>query len=347
MKRIVLSLLFVLGIAAAASAEVQLMGSGATLPKDLYLKMFDAYAQAKGMKVDYNAIGSGGGIQNLIDKTVDFAGSDAPMKPAELEKAGNVEVIHIPTCLAAVALTYNLAGVTAPLKFTPAVLADIFLGKITKWNDAKIAALNAGAKLPSSDIIIITRADSSGTTANFTKYLSAVSEEWKTSVGADKTVKWPSSKAAGKGSDGVAALVKMTPGALGYVEVDYALKNKMAVGLIQNKSGNFIDPSNLAAIAEAGNLDVIPDNAQMNTLNTGAKNGYPIAVTTWILLYKDQSYTKDEAKSKAVVDIIWWMIHDGQKINETVSFAKLPVAAVTVSEKLLKTVVFNGKPLVK
>jgi phosphate transport system substrate-binding protein len=340
-----ISIMLALGTLVMA-ADVEIIGSGATLPKELYTEMFDTYAREKGIKVNYNGIGSGGGIQNLTDRTVDFAGSDAPMKADEIAKAG-ADVIHIPTCIAAVAITYNIPGIKASLKFTPEVLVDIFMGKVTKWNDARIADLNKDLKLPANDIIIITRADSSGTTANFTKYLSMVSENWKTNVGEGKTVKWPKSLASGKGSDGVAALVKMTPGSLGYVEVDYAKKNGMPVGFIRNKSGNFVDPSDLKAVAMAGNLDKIPDNAQMNILNTSSKDGYPIAITTWILLYKDQSYTKNETKSKAVTDLVWWMIHDGQKVNETVNFARLPQAAVIVSEKLLKSVTYDGKPLIK
>jgi phosphate transport system substrate-binding protein len=347
MKKIIALAIISLAVTAMGwAADTELVGSGATLPKELYINMFDVYAKEKGTKVNYNGIGSGGGIQNLIDKTVDFAGSDAPMKAEELTKAG-ADVIHIPTCVAAVAVTYNIPGIKGALKFTPSVLADIFLGNVTKWNDSKIASLNPDAKLPASDIIIITRADSSGTTANFTKYLSMVSDDWKSKVGDGKTVKWPKSLASGKGSDGVAALVKITPGAFGYVEVDYAKKNGMPVGLVQNKSGNYIDPSDLGAVAAAGNLDKVADDAKINILNTSVKNGYPIAVTTWILLYKDQTYTKSEAKSKAVVDLVWWMIHDGQKVNETVNFGKMPAAALPVCEKLLKSVTYNGKPLIR
>jgi phosphate transport system substrate-binding protein len=347
MKKIVFLLAVCIALPVLTWADsIELLGSGATLPKELYTNMFDVYAKEKGVKVNYNGIGSGGGIQNLIDRTVDFAGSDAPMKPEELKKAG-ADVIHIPTCVAAVAITYNLPAVKVSIRLSPGVLADIFLGKVTKWNDAAIASLNPGVKLPGISVIVITRADASGTTANFTKYLSMVSDDWKARVGEGKTVKWPKSLASGKGNDGVAVLVKITPGAIGYVEVDYAKKNGMAVGLIRNKSGNFVDPSNLNAVAMAGDIDKVPENAQMNILDTPAKNGYPIAVTTWILLYRDQSYTKSLSKSKAVVELVWWMIHDGQKVNETVNFAKMPHAALPVCEKLLRSVTFDGKPLVK
>ena len=340
MKKLIAIATIALIAVAGLSAQVSLTGAGATFPQPLYQKMFDAYV--KTAKVNYQGVGSGAGIQQLTAKTVDFGATDAPMNAGEIEKAG-AEVLHIPTCVGAIAVTYNVPGIKAGLKLTGPVIADIYLGKIDNWNDKPIADLNPGVKLPESKIIVVRRSDGSGTSFNFTGYLTKVSEEWKTSVGQNKAPKWPVG-VGGKGNAGVAAYVKQVPGSIGYVEIAYALQNKMATALIQNKAGNFIDPANLAAVGAAADVE-FPADAKVDVVDSPAKNGYPIAATTWLLVYKDQSYTKDAAKSKAVLDLLYWMIHDGQQFNEKEGYAKLPAVAVTVAENLLKSVVFDGKPI--
>lgn len=328
-------------LAGGLFAQASLTGAGATFPQPLYQKMFDSYV--KTAKVNYQGVGSGAGIQQLSAKTVDFGASDAPMNADEVAKAG-AEVLHIPTCVGAIAVTYNVPGVASGLKLNGSVIADIFLGKVDNWNDKPIADLNPGMKLPASKIIVVRRSDGSGTSFNFTGYLSKVSADWKAQVGQNKAPKWPVG-VGGKGNAGVAAYVKQVPGSIGYVEIAYALQNKMATALVQNKSGNFIDPAKLVAVGAAAAVADFPADAKVDVVDSAAKDAYPIAATTWLLLYKDQGYTKDAAKSKAVLDLMWWMIHDGQKFNEELGYAKLPAEAVTTAETLLKSVVFDGKPL--
>jgi phosphate transport system substrate-binding protein len=339
-KLIAVAAVALVGLAGLAAQTVELTGAGATFPQPLYQKMFDAYV--KTAKVNYQGNGSGAGIQALTAKTVDFGASDAPMNADEQTKAG-AEVLHIPTCVGAIAITYNVAGLTAPLKLSGPVLADIYLGKVDNWNDKPIADLNPGVKLPGDKIVVIRRSDGSGTSYNFTGFLSKVSEDWKTAVGQNKAPKWPVG-AGGKGNAGVAAYVKQVPGSIGYVEIAFARQNKMPVALIQNKAGNFIDPNSLGALAKAADI-AFPADGKADIINTDAKDGYPIAAATWLLVYKDQSYTKNAAKSKAVADLIWWMVHDGQKLNEAADYGTLPAAAVTVAETLLKSLSFDGKPL--
>lgn len=325
------------------SGGKELNGGGATFPAVLYFKMFDAYSLQKNIKVNYQSIGSGAGIKQLISKTVDFAGSDAPLNDKESASAG-ADVIHIPTCLGAIVMSFNLPGIDA-LKLTPEIVSEIYLGKITKWNDSKITKINAGVKLPSSAIIVVHRSDGSGTSYNFTVYLSAVSSDWNSKAGISKNPKWPVG-VGGKGNEGVSSNVKNIKGSIGYIELAYAIQNQMPVARLQNKSGQFIYGHSLDAVAEAANIE-IPADGKVNVVNTAAAKGYSISATTWILLYKDQSYTKNIAKSKAVVDLIWWVIHDGQSLNEANGYAKLPKAAVLAGEKLLKSVVFDGKTILE
>lgn len=359
MKRIVLVLFVILfgatilfanggteasGDGTMMSSVKSLDGAGATFPKPLYLVMFDEYYNETGVQVNYQGVGSGAGIQQLIAKTVDFGASDAPMKAEDIAAAG-AEVIHIPTCLGAIVISYNLPGVDKQLRFDPETISAIFMGKITKWNDPAIAATNPGVSLPNLPIGVVHRSDSSGTSYNFTTYLTKVSPEWASQVGAAKSPEWPVG-VGGQGNDGVAAAIKQVPGALGYVEIAYALQNNMPAAQVKNAAGHFIDPHDLANVAAAGNVD-FPADAKVDVVNSDAANGYPISATTWLLLYKDQTYTGDMATSKAVVDLMWWMIHDGQSLNETVGYAPLPDVAVTVAEKLLKSVTYDGEPLMK
>ena len=272
-------------------AEVELIGAGATFPYPLYSKMFDVYHKEHGAKINYQAIGSGGGIRQLTNKTVDFGGSDAIMSDKDLQEAG-APVLHIPTCAGAVVVTYKLAG-DPELKFTPDIIADIFLGKIKKWNDPRITAINPGVKLPDTDITVVHRSDGSGTTAIFSSYLSKVSPEWKEKVGAGPSLNWPAGL-GGKGNPGVAGLVQQTPGSFGYVELIYALQNKMPYGMIKNKKGNFVKPT-IASTSLAANT-ALPDDMKVDLTDTDAAEGYPISGFTWILVYKEQNYAEQNGR---------------------------------------------------
>jgi phosphate transport system substrate-binding protein len=326
-----------------AAKEQEFIGAGATFPYPLYSKMFDVYSKEYGARVNYQAIGSGGGIRQLLNKTVDFGGSDAIMS-AEDMKSAKVSVLHIPICAGAVVVTYNLAG-DPQLKFTPDVIADIFLGKIKKWSDSRITAMNPGMKLPATDITVVHRSDGSGTTAIFSSYLSKVSTEWKEKVGAGPSLNWPAGL-GGKGNPGVAGLVKQTPGSFGYVELIYAFQNKMPYGTIKNKKGNFIKPT-IASTSLAANI-ALPDDMKVDLTDTGADEGYSISGFTWILVYKEQNYAdKPEEKAKALVNLLWWMTHEGQKYSEPLHYAPLSKAAVGKAEKLIKSITYKDKPIMK
>jgi phosphate transport system substrate-binding protein len=327
----------------SAAKEIELIGAGATFPYPLYSKMFDAYYQENGTKINYQAIGSGGGIRQLTNKTVDFGGSDAIMSDKDLQEAG-APVLHIPTCAGAVVVTYNLGG-DPQLKFTPDIIADIFLGKIKKWNDPRLTAINPEVKLAGTDITVVHRSDGSGTTAIFSSYLSKVSTEWKEKVGAGPSLNWPAGL-GGKGNPGVAGLVKQTPGSFGYVELIYALQNKMPYGTIKNKKGNFIKPS-IASTSLAANT-ALPDDMKVDLTDTDAAEGYPISGFTWILVYKEQNYAgKAEEKAKALVNLLWWMTHEGQKYAEPLHYAPLSKAAVGKAEKLIKSITYKETPMMK
>ncbi len=319
----------------------ELIGAGATFPYPFYSKVFDAYNQAKGIKVNYQSIGSGGGIKQLQNKTVDFGASDAPMSDEELSKSP-APIVHIPTCLGAVIITYNLPD-NPTLKFTPEVLADIFLGKITKWNDKGITAINPGVKLPDLAISVVHRSDGSGTTYIFSDYLSKVSTTWNTKPGKGKSLDWPVGLGA-KGNEGVSGLVKQTPGSIGYVELVYALQNKMPAAMLKNKAGNFVDAS-LKSSSLAAAVD-LPADMRVSLTNTDAAEGYPICSFTYLLLYKNQAYdNRTESSAKATINLVNYVIHDGQKFAESLGYAPLPDAAVKKAEEILKSVTYNNKPL--
>ncbi len=342
--RIAMMLALVLaGSLPAFSAGKEIIAAGATFPYPLYSKMFDAYNKEYGVKVNYQGIGSSGGIKELTNKTVDFAGTDAFMTDKEVNKAG-APIVHVPTCIGSVVLTYNIKGVTE-LSLSQSVLADIFLGKITTWNDPRIVKLNPKAKLPDLPIAVIHRSDGSGTTSIFTDFLAMVSPAWKSNVGAGKTVNWPAGLGAAKNS-GVAGMVQKVPGSIGYVELAYAMENKMPVALIENKSGKFIKPTlESTSLAAKGN---IPDDTRVSLNNTSDPKGYPIAGFTWLVLYKEQNYggrTMDQAKS--VVTLINWMTHEGQKFTSPLLYSPLPNEVVKKAEKILKSVTYNGKPVTK
>jgi len=338
----ILLILFVFCTAGHAK-DVELIGAGATFPYPLYSKMFDVYSKEYGVKVNYQAIGSGGGIRQLINKTVDFGGSDAIMSDKDLAEA-SAPVLHIPTCAGAVVITYNLPG-NPQLRFTPDVIADILLGKIGKWGDRRISEINPGVKFPDMNVTVVHRSDGSGTTFIFSDYLSKVSMEWKEKVGAGTSLNWPTGL-GGKGNPGVAGLVQQTPGSIGYVELIYALQNKMPYGVVKNKKGNFVTPS-IPSTSKAADTN-LPDDMKVSLTDTDAPEGYPISGFTWILVYKDQKYgDRTEEKARESVKLLWWMTHEGQKYAEPLHYAPLSKAAVEKAEKLIKSITYKDMPLMK
>jgi len=334
----VLAVIFTVAAGLGFSQSVELVGAGATFPAPLYTKLFDQYAKEFGVKVNYQAIGSGGGQSQLKNKTVDFGASDVVMTAKDLADAP-AAILHIPTVAGAVVITYNLPG-SPELKLTGDVVADMFLGRIRKWNDA----LNPSVRLPGTSITVVHRSDGSGTTGVFSDYLCKVSDEWKTKVGTGTALSWPAGVGA-KGNPGVAGLVKQLPGGLGYVELIYALQNSMPYAQIKNKSGNWIKAS-LASTSLAANVAVPDDVTKISLTNTEAPEGYPISTFTWLILYKEQGYdNRSQAKVEAMLKMISWMIHDGQKYAEPLSYAVLPQAVVAKADAILSSITFNGKPL--
>lgn len=322
-------------------AALLMNGAGATFPYPIYSKWFHEYAKVgKDVRFNYQSIGSGGGIRQITARTVDFGATDGPMSDTLLKKAPGA-LIHIPTVMGAVVATYNLPG-NPKLRFTPGVLADIFLGKITKWNDARIKEVNPGVSLPERAIAVVHRSDGSGTTYIWTEYLSKVSPEWAKKAGAGTSVKWPVGL-GGKGNEGVSGLVKQTPGSLGYVELAYAIKNHLPAPAIQNQTGKFVEPSiESTTEAAAGALGSMPDDFRVSLTNAAGDKSYPVVSFTWLLVYKEQS---DMAKGKALVKFLQWMIHDGQKYAPDLLYAPLPAPVVNKIEKKLKEITHQGKPL--
>jgi phosphate transport system substrate-binding protein len=338
----VLALIFGAAAGLGFSQSVELVGAGATFPAPIYTKLFDQYAKEFGVKVNYQAIGSGGGQSQLKNKTVDFGATDVVMTAKDLADAP-AAILHIPTVAGAVVITYNLPG-NPELKLTGDVVADVFLGKIKKWNDSRIAELNPSVKLPGTAITVVHRSDGSGTTGVLSDYLSKISDEWKQKVGTGTALSWPAGVGA-KGNPGVAGLVKQLPGGFGYVELIYALQNSMPFAQIKNKSGNWIKAS-LASTSAAANVAVPDDVTKLSTTNSDAADGYPIASFTWLILYKEQGYdNRPQAKVAAMLKMISWMIHDGQKYAEPLSYATLPQAVVAKADAIIKSVTFNGKPV--
>ena len=332
-------------VAAAAlpgAAQVKLNGAGATFPNVIYSDWILTYNGAHpDVQLNYQSIGSGGGIRQFSDGTVDFGASDAPMSDSAIA-AINGNVLHIPTVLGAVVVTYNLPGVAKQLKFTPAIVADIFLGKVTKWNDARIAAANAGVTLPATDILVVHRSDGSGTSYIFTDYLSKISPEWRQSVGKGTSVNWPVGL-GGKGNEGVAATVGQTPGAIGYVELAYADKNKLAYGELQNSSGKFINPTLAATTAAlAGAMSQLGPSTDFRVSITNAPGAaaYPIAGMTYLLLRKTYD---DAAKTKALIRFVWWCETAGQTKATSLGYAPLPEALRPWIQAKLKSITAGGQ----
>jgi phosphate transport system substrate-binding protein len=316
--------------AAIVVAQVKINACGATFPAPVYEKWFSDYHKAHNdVQINYTANGSGGGVNGVTQGTVDFGASDMPMTDQE-QAAVKGKILHFPTVLGAVVPMYNVPGVTQELKFSGPVLAGIFLGNIKKWNDKMIAADNPGVKLPSDDIMVVHRTDASGTTFIFTDYLSKVSPEWKSKVGAAKAVSWPAGL-AGNQSAGVTGLVKQTPDSISYVELIYAIQNKIGYGLVKNASGQYIKAS-MDTVSEAAAGVKMPDDFRVSITNASGKNAYPIASFTWMLI---PANIPDANKSKAIHAFLAWMLTDGQKIAPTLDFASLPAPVVAKEQKQL------------
>ncbi len=342
MKSLKVAIVALAASAATLSASAQdntLLGAGSTFVYPLFSKMFSQYTASK---VNYQSIGSGGGILQLTNKTVDFGDSDAPLNADQTAKM-SAPVLHIPMTSGAVVVTYNIPGVSAALNLTGKDLADIYLGKITTWNAAEIKATNKGVNLPELPIVVIHRSDGSGTSFIFTDYLTKVNADWAKRVGKASAVNWPAGL-GGKGSEGVAGLVKQTPGAIGYVELAYAKQNHMPISNIQNKSGKFIEPT-IEATTLASNV-VIPADSKVSITDTDNPKGYPIASFTWALIYKEQNYGgRSKARATELLKLLWWNIHQGQADCAPLNYAPLSKSAVKVAEQILKSATYDGKAI--
>ena len=325
----------------ASPAATNLTGAGATFPYPLYSKWFDMYHQATGIEINYQSIGSGGGIQQLKNGTVDFGASDAPLTDAKLKEMPR-RVIHFPTVAGAVVLAYNLPSLKEPLHLTSDVVAGIYMGKITTWNDKRIAAVNPGIELPAAPILPVHRSDGSGTSYIFTTYLSAVNGPWKEMVGANTSVSWPAG-IGGKGNEGVSGLVRQTQGAIGYVELAYAKQNHLPVAHVRNRSGQFIEPTLASTTAAAeGASPLLAKDVRTPIVNSPAAAAYPICGLTYILIYQDQ---KDPGKGHALAGLLRWAMQEGQEVAATLDYARLPQAVVKVNEGNLGKITVAGKPL--
>lgn len=328
--------------AVPATLNITLNGAGATFPAPLYTKWFDVYNKAAGVKVNYQAIGSGAGITQITAGTVDFGASDGIMtadQQTKAEAAGG-PILHIPMTDGAVAVIYNIAGVSGHIKLSGKVLANIYLKNITKWNDPAITALNSGVDMPDEPIAVVHRSDGSGTTNIFTNYLAKVSEEWNTRVGTANSVNWPGDL-GGEKNAGVAAQVKQTPNSIGYVELAYATQNNITYALLQNSSGNFVEPT-LASTSAAAAGVTLPDDMKIMLTNSSNPDAYPIVGFTWLLVFVNQT---DKDKGTALVNVLWWAIHDGQQYTNPLFYGALSADAVKKAEAEIKTINYQGQTL--
>jgi phosphate transport system substrate-binding protein len=317
--------------AGAAPGRAALTGAGATFPNPIYTKWFDTYAKATGVRINYQSIGSGGGIRQFTQGTVDFGATDGPMTDEQI-KAVQGNVVHIPTVIGSVVVTYNLPGVGGTkLRLDAPTIADIYLGRLTKWNDARLAKLNPGVKLPDSDIIVVHRSDGSGTTYVFVDYLSKVSPEWEKKVGRATSVNWPIGL-GGKGNEGVTQQVRQTEGAIGYVELIYAISNDLPYAIVKNAAGNFVEPTLQTATAAASGIDLPPDtDFRVSITNASGPNAYPITSFTWLLIRKEG---QDPAKSKAIWDFVGWMTDpEAQRLAADLHYAPLPMPVIELVKK--------------
>ena len=312
--------LLCLALSVPAVAQTTLNGAGATFPYPMYSKWFSKYHDAHpDIQFNYQSIGSGGGIRQVLAGTVDFGASDGPMSDEQLAQS-KIKILHVPTVLGAVVPAYNVNGVSGDLKFTPEALAGIFLGKITSWNDKAIASANPGVSLPNDPIVVIHRSDGSGTTFIFTDYLSKVSSDWQSQVGKNTSVKWPVGL-GGKGNEGVAGMIRQMQGSIGYIELIYAVQNKIPYGIVKNASGDFVKASLESVTAAAASVKTMPADFRVSITNPPGKDAYPISSFTWLLI---PAQSKDAAKGKMIADFLSWMVDDGQKMTADLTYAPLP-----------------------
>ena len=330
-----LVLLFVCALLAApVLGQTTLSGAGATFPYPMYSKWFSEYSKShSGVEINYQSIGSGGGIRQVTAGTVDFGASDMPMTDKQLQDS-KTKILNLPTVLGADVPAYNIPGVTGEVKFTPEVLAGIFMGKISKWNDKAITSANPGVNFPDRDIIVVHRSDGSGTTFIWTDYLSKVSPEWKSQVGSDTSVKWPVGL-GNKGNEGVSGLIRQMSGSIGYVELIYAVQNNIPYGSVRNSAGNFIKASLESVSAAAASAPKMPPDFRVSITNAPGKDAYPIASFTWLLIPLP---SKDPAKGKILNDFLNWMVTDGQKMTAALSYAPLPDNVVAKEKEAIKQV---------
>ncbi|RDI96055.1 phosphate ABC transporter substrate-binding protein PstS [Meiothermus sp. QL-1] len=354
MKHLLIATAALLGLASTGLAQVSLTGAGATFPFPVLSKYFDEYLKVTNnqVRVNYQAIGSGGGQRQFIEQTVHFGVSDNPLNDqqmADIRRNTGSPALNIPFVLGAVVPTYNLPGVTQRLNFTGELLADIFLGNIRTWNDPAIARLNPGVNLPALPITVVHRSDGSGTTFVFTDFLTKVSPEWAQKVGRGNSVNWLApNKVGGRGNEGVAGVVRNTPGAIGYNEVTYAIQNRIQYGAVQNKAGRFI-MADLASITAAANV-VLPGDARISLTNTNAPDGYPISSFAYILVYEQLDKNKafrSEAEARAFVQLLKWIVTEGQKFNEPLTYARLTDVAQARALALISRITYQGKPIGK
>jgi len=333
MRRAASFFLFLL-LALPAVAQTTLNGAGATFPYPMYSKWFSEYHKLHpDIQINYQSIGSGGGIRQVLEGTVDFGASDGPMTD-EMLKDAKFKILHMPTVLGADVPAYNVPGVGGDLKFTPEALAGIFLGKITKWNDKALTSVNPGVNLPDRDIVVVHRSDGSGTTYIWTDYLSKVSSEWESQVGKSTSVKWPVGL-GGKGNEGVAGSIRQLQGSIGYIELVYAVQNNIPYGVVRNAAGNFVKASLESVTAAAASAPKMPADFRVSITNAPGKDAYPISSFTWLLI-PEQS--KDPAKGKILADFLNWMVTDGQKMTAALSYAPLPASVVQKEKEAIKQV---------
>jgi len=329
-----IALLVCLALTIPTLAQTTLNGAGATFPYPMYSKWFSEYNKLHPeIQFNYQSIGSGGGIRQVLASTVDFGASDGPMSDEQLAQA-KTKILHIPTVLGAVVPAYNIPGVSGEVKFTPQALAGIFLGKITSWNDAALTSANPGVNLPNQTIIVVHRSDGSGTTYIFTDYLSKVSSEWQNQVGKGTSVKWPVGL-GGKGNEGVGGMIRQMQGAIGYVELIYAVQNKITYGSVKNASGNFVKASLDSVTAAAASAKSMPPDFRVSITNAPGKDAYPISSFTWLLI-PEQS--KDKTKGKILADFLNWMVDDGQKMTAQLTYAPLPESVAQKVKNAIKQV---------
>ena len=355
MKKLFVGLMLTLAATATAQEVKNLTGAGASFPNPLYQKLFSEYQKVNGVQVNYQSVGSGAGQKQILAQTVDFAGSDAALSDVQLASAPGARagqtgersaILHVPMALGAVVPIYNIPGVDAKVRFDGPLLANIFLGDVKNWNDPALKALNPSVNFPNLPITVAHRSDGSGTTSIFVDYLSKASPEWasKISKGPQSTVNWPVGVGAPQNA-GVAASVKQTPGAIGYVEAIYSRQNKIDAGLVKNRAGAFVDGTDLATVVTAANV-VIPRDGRVSITDTTVKTGYPISGFTWILVYRDQKYgNRTEAQAKATVDLLKWMITSGQQYYDALDYGKLAGGALNRASTLIGSITYGGKKL--